>query len=235
MTSNSQASDDDGNTPSIPADSSRRDLANRYQSMVDTQFTALANFEDKAWRTVRATVALIGIYLTGLSLLVKFGEEGIDIQLLEVLPALLGTISLICSLYYSIRVLGSTKVGFGPSKKLGIKMNEQDLSQDDYDGLLLRNYWSAIQANWVAIGEKSAHLRRSLAFLLFGIVQITLGLFFIIAPNPLPIEGQYLKAAAFLVVLVISIFVSRGIWKDNSQNKGAKGNETTDSANGLAT
>lgn len=226
----------EGNEDAVqgPSESARRDLADRYQSMVNTQFTALSNFEDKAWRTVRATVALIGVYLTGLSLLIRFGSSNVGVGLLDVLPALLGTMSLICSLYFSILVLASTKVGFGPSKKLGTKMNEQNLSETDYDGLLLRNYWSAIQANWVAIGEKSVHLRRSLACLLFGLVQVTLGLFFVIAPNPFSVKGLYIKAVIFLSVLIIAAGIAWRIWKGNtgesgSQYEGDRDNKGSDS------
>ena len=207
---------DNETTAERSAETARRDLANRYQSMVNTQFTALSNFEDKAWRAVRATVALIGIYLTGLSLLIKFGSSNLGIGLLDLLPALLGTASLLCSLYFSILVLASTKVGFGPSKKLGTKMNEQSLSETDYDGLLLRNYWSAIRANWVAIGEKSVYLRKSLACLLFGLIQVTLGLFFVITPNPFPIKGTYIKGVLFHGVLFAAVYIAGGIWSEGS-------------------
>lgn len=223
-----QSKGEDAATQS-PTESARRDLANRYQSMVNTQFTALSNFEDKAWRTVRATVALIGVYLTGLSLLVKFGGSNVDVGLIDILPALLGTASLICSLYFSILVLASTKVGFGPSKKLGTKMNKQNLSEADYDGLLLQNYWSTIQANWVAIGDKSVYLRRSLACLLFGLIQVTLGLFFVIAPNPLPIKGLFVKGVIFLGVLVVAAYVAGGIWKENSEKSRSHYEGDTDS------
>jgi hypothetical protein len=211
--------DDDGDG------NARRDLSDRYQAMLELQFTALANFEDKAWRTVRATVGLIGVYLTGISLLVEFGGSGVQVGAVDVLPPLVGSVALMGSIYYAILVLGSKEVAFGPSTGLSDKLTEGNLGESSYEGLVLQGYTNAIGENWTALGGKSENLSKSLALLFFGLAQVVLGLLFILSPG-LDTSGSQVPDAMpaivkflfFIVVTIAAGTVSNGMLGSEDQS-----------------
>lgn len=187
------------------------DLANRYQSMVNTQFNSLSNFEDKAWRTIRATVSLIGVYLAGLSLITKVGAADLTIRLMDIVPILIGTIALLGTIYYSVLILLGVKVGFGPSTNLSDTVNKDNVDKEGYSGLLVEGYSNTVIDNWKVLKKKSKNLRKSLSLLIFGLVEVSLGFIFIIFTMA-EIGDQWslssVTCAKFVVWIVISVLIS---------------------------
>jgi hypothetical protein len=198
------------------------DLANRYQSMVGIQFNSLSNFEDKAWRTIRATVSLIGIYLAGLSLLSKIGGTSLTIELADVVPILIGTGALLGTIYYAVLVLLGVKVGFGPSTDLSDTVNKDSVDDEGYSGILVEGYANTVTDNWEVLKKKSENLRRSLSLLIFGLVEVSLGFIFVIFTLA-GIGGQTisptmtcLKYGAWgIISLLIGVLVVVPMWSDD--------------------
>lgn len=201
-----------------------QDLSNRYEAIVDTQFSALSNFEDKAWRTIRATVALIGIYLTGVSVIIEFSNGSATLGLAEIIAISIGLASLLSSTYYAIKVLSSVTVGFGPGTELAEDVIE-DPDDSSHGRLLLESYTNAINENWSAIGTKSSDLSKSLKFLFFGVVEVTLGLALFI--NPITefmfAGGDRLHVLEFIIVIVASILMYHV--SDNIENNDDSGEQ----------
>jgi len=200
--------------------------------MVGIQFDSISNFEDKAWRTIRATVSLIGVYLAGLSLLSKVGERGLTISVADVLPIIVGTIALIGTIYYAVLVLVGVKVGFGPSTDLSDTVNEGNVDDEVYDGLLVESYSNTVTENWGVLKEKSKNLRRSLASLIFGLVEVVLGFLLIImtwVDSEELINPDILSPIKYAVWAVFSllagVIVFSRIWKENTEDDDADGAE----------
>ncbi|ELY62533.1 hypothetical protein [Natronococcus jeotgali] len=190
--------------------SSKRDLANRYQSMVADQFQSVSNFEDKAWKAIRANIALIGIYLTGLSILLRPSDSAPNIVLTDTAPILIGIVGLFASLIYAIIVLLGIKIGFGPSTDTAESLIKSELEPDEYDSIIVTNYAKTVNSNWGILEDKSNRLRKSFALLVIGLTEITLGLLFVIAPShPRILE---IKAVSFVVVSAIVGYIAYYIW-----------------------
>jgi len=205
--------------------SSKRDLANRYQSMVADQFQSVSNFEDKAWKAIRANIALIGIYLTGLSILLRTSDSTPSIALIDTPPVLIGMVGLFASLIYAIIVMLGIKIGFGPSTDTAESLIKSELDADEYDSIIVTNYAKTVSSNWGVLEDKSTRLRKSFALLVVGLTEISLGLLFIISPaHPRIVE---IKAGSFVVVSAIAGYIAYYLW-----NKGYEStNESEDEDN----
>lgn len=198
--------------------SSKRDLANRYQSMIADQFQSVSNFENKAWRAIRANIALIGIYLTGLSILLRSSDSTPSIALIDTPPVLIGIVALFASLVYAIIVMLGIKIGFGPSTDTAESMIKSELEADEYDSIIVTNYAKTVDSNWGVLDDKSTRLRKSFALLVVGLTEVSLGLLFIISPShPKIVE---IKVGFLIVVSAIAGYIAYYLW--------TKGYETED-------
>lgn len=211
--------------------SSKRDLANRYQSMVADQFQSVSNFEDKAWKAIRANIALIGIYLTGLSVLLRTSDSTPSIALIDTPPVLIGIVALFASLVYAIIVMLGIKIGFGPSTDTAESLIKSELEVDEYDSIIVTNYAKTVNSNWGVLEDKSTRLRKSFALLVVGLTEMSLGLLFIISPShPRIVE---IKAGSFIVVSAIAGYIAYYLWtkgyesEDNGEEE--EGGEGEDS------
>lgn len=211
--------------------SSKRDLANRYQSMVADQFQSVSNFEDKAWKAIRANIALIGIYLTGLSVLLRTSDSTPSIALVDTPPVLIGIVALFASLIYAIIVMLGIKIGFGPSTDTAESLIKSELEADEYDSIIVTNYAKTVNSNWGILEDKSTQLRKSFALLVIGLTEMSLGLLFIISPShPRIVE---IKAGSFIVVSAIAGYIAYYLWtkgyesEDNGEEE--EGGEGEDS------
>lgn len=190
--------------------SSKRDLANRYQSMVADQFQSVSNFEDKAWKAIRANIALIGIYLTGLSILLRTSDSTPSIALIDTPPVLIGIIALFASLVYAIIVMLGIKIGFGPSTDTAESLIKSELEADEYDSIIVTNYAKTVDSNWGVLEDKSTRLRKSFALLVVGLTEISLGLLFIISPSHSRIV--VIKAGCLIAVSAIVGYIAYYLW-----------------------
>jgi len=199
--------------------SSKRDLANRYQSMVADQFQSVSNFEDKAWKAIRANIALIGIYLTGLSILLRTSDSTPSIALIDTPPVLIGIVALFASLVYAIIVLLGIKIGFGPSTDTAESLIKSALEADEYDSIIVTNYAKTINTNWDVLENKSKRLRKSFALLIIGLAEMSLGLLFVISPNhPWIVQ---IKAVSIVVVSVIAGYIAYYLWNKGYESEDA--------------
>jgi hypothetical protein len=212
--------------------SSKRDLANRYQSMVADQFQSVSNFEDKAWKAIRANIALIGIYLTGLSVLLRTSDSTPSIALIDTPPVLIGIVALFASLVYAIIVMLGIKIGFGPSTDTAESLIKSELEADEYDSIIVTNYAKTVNSNWGILEDKSTQLRKSFALLVIGLTEMSLGLLFIISPSHLRIVE--IKAGSFIVVSAIAGYIAYYLWtkgyesEDNGEEEEGGAGEDSD-------
>lgn len=196
--------------------SSKRDLANRYQLMVADQFQSVSNFEDKAWKAIRANIALIGIYLTDLSILLRTSDSMPSIALIDIFPVLIAMVGLFASLIYAIIVLLGIKIGFGPSTDTAESLIKSELEYDEYDSIIVTNYAKTVRTNWGVLEDKSTRLRKSFALLVVGLTEISLGLLFVLSPfHPWIAE---IKVVSFFVVSGISGYIAYYIWNKSYES-----------------
>lgn len=156
----------------------KQDLADRYQKMLDSQLTAISNFDTKAWRVARLVGILLGVFITGVSI---FSSE-VAIQLsIAVLPVIgsvaAGLVALMISLIFAILSILSTTASFGLTVELSDALNEGELDKEDYPGIITKSYSKNIENNIKVMRAKGRRLRYSLSSLIFGIVALSTGAF----------------------------------------------------------
>lgn len=192
------------------------DLGDRYENILQRQFDSLSNMENKAWKTIGAITSSIGLLLTGLSILVKFGGTNYKPSTLDVLPLVAGFLLLFGSIVYCIFVLVSTKARYGPSTKLGGELTDGTIDRE-YVDLMLENYNNSISENWSKLSEKSEYLRKAFLLLANGLLFSTVSLLFIILSQGETVF-QY-KASTLIVTSVLGASLGAYIWRRDFQSE----------------
>lgn len=156
--------------------SAKVDLANRYQDMLDSQLSAIENFDTKAWRVARLVGILLGVLFTSVSV---FSPE-VAVQLtVEYFPVIIavsvGVSSLVVSLIFAALCILSTTAGFGLKVELADALNEGDVNQEDYPGFVTKSYSNNIENNIKVMRAKGRRLRYALSALVAGVLTLSTG------------------------------------------------------------
>lgn len=149
------------------------DLADRYQDMLDSQLSAIENFDTKAWRVARLVGILLGLLFTGVSI---FSDE-IAVQLTaEFIPVIVavsvGVSALVASLIFAALCILSTTAGFGLRVELADALNEGEINEKDYPGLVTKSYSKNIENNIKVMRAKGCRLRYALSALVVGVLSL---------------------------------------------------------------
>lgn len=156
--------------------SAKEDLADRYQNMLDSQLSAIENFDTKAWRVARLVGIVLGVLFTALSV---FSDEAAIELSLKFLPVILavsiGILALVASLVFSSLCILSTTAGFGLRVELADALNEGAVEEEDYPGLVTKSYSKNIKNNIKVMRAKGRRLRYGLSVLVVGILMLSTG------------------------------------------------------------
>lgn len=156
--------------------SAKMDLADRYQDMLDSQLSAIENFDTKAWRIARLVGILLGVLFTGVS--VFSAEEAVQLTV-EYLPVIvpigIGVSALVVSLIFSALCILSTTAGFGLTVELADALNEGEIDDKDYYGFVTKSYSKNIKNNIKVMQAKGRRLRYALSAMVVGILTLSTG------------------------------------------------------------
>lgn len=179
------------------------DLADRYDRIVESQLEALSNVDTNAWRAARLIGILIGVVLTGLSLVAQGENGGLEITWLVLLCFGVGIVLLLVSLFFAALSILNVEVGYGAGTQLADGLNENAVSAVDYPGLLSKNLAKNIETNREVLASKADRLRYTYNFLLLGLIAFSAGVWFLIT------DSTWREVTAALVVVVGSgVFLS---------------------------
>lgn len=167
--------------PETEMDESKKDLADRYQEMLDSQLEAISNFDTKAWRAARLNGILLGVFITAVSLFPGRLSIQLTVESAPILFALVaGLFALATSLIFASICILSTFAGFGLSVNLADKLNDGSLDPDAYAGIVIKSYSKNIEENIKVMNAKGQRLRISLTSLVIGLVALATGASFFI-------------------------------------------------------
>lgn len=149
------------------------DLLERYQWMVTTQIETLHGIDEKAATILRIEAVLLGILITGFSLLSRLEtydlESGIGFVWLFV-----GFVAFLLSMGYAIVTYLSSRFLYGPTRHLGAELVSHAIPAEDYRNFLLAGYSETLEKNRAALRRNSRRFRNTLELLLTGIVALSL-------------------------------------------------------------
>lgn len=148
----------------------REMLSNRYKQVIEIQTTSIQNFDDKTWRTMRATGIIAGAGFGGLSLILnqKGGNQILQQPGFQIALSL-GVLSFIVSFVLGIRSYQSSKFSTPPWTEIGNRIVDDDPDMDEYYRAVLESYITAIDRNRTTLENKRDRFRLTLFVLFLGI------------------------------------------------------------------
>jgi hypothetical protein len=180
--------------------SAKEDLANRYQNMLDSQLSAIENFDTKAWRVARLVGILLGVFFTGMSVFSTEVAVQLNVEYIPVIvPIGVGVSGLVISLIFAALCILSTRAGFGLRVELADALNEGDVDDADYPGLVTKSYSKNIKNNIKVMRAKGRRLRYALSALVVGILSLSTGGFLLF------VTPEYWIQLCLLVVVGVLI------------------------------
>jgi len=154
----------------------KEDLANRYQKMLDSQLSAIEHFDTKAWRVARLVGILLGVLFTGVSVFSSELSVKLTVEYFPVIVAVgSGVSALIISLIFAALCILSTTAGFGLRVELADALNEGEVDEEDYPGLVTKSYSKNIENNIKVMRAKGRRLRYALSALVAGVLTLSMG------------------------------------------------------------
>lgn len=184
-------------------------LAEKYDRMVESQLSALTNIDTNAWRAARLIGILLGILLTGLSIVAQGENTAVAFSLPMLLFFALGIISLLVSLGFAAVSILNVEVGYGLGTHLTDGLTNGDVSPDSYPGIVSKNLAKNIEKNTRVLSSKADKLRYTYNFLIVGLVAFSTGVGFLIA-SPSRVGIFTLSLVSVLVMLGVSCYI---LWK----------------------
>lgn len=148
----------------------RVDLLDRYEGMTKTQVERIGQIDRKAVSTARIVSVIGGVILTGVSVA---GGQSVTVESVPSGVAItIGVLGLFASLCFSVITYLSSKFAYGPGPEFGRVMSEQNVTDTNYQKVLLSGYAQAIANNKKVVEKNSGRFRYSLTSLLIALVFI---------------------------------------------------------------
>lgn len=196
--------DRDTNIVSKSRFSAKEDLADRYQAMLDSQLSAIENFDTKAWRAARLVGIFLGVLFTGVSVFSSEVSVELTVEYLPVIVAVgTGVSALIVSLIFAALCILSTTAGFGLKVELADALNKEEVDEEDYPGFVTKSYSKNIENNIKVMRAKGRRLRYALSALVAGVLILSTGGVLLFVTLEYWIQVGILIVVTALIVVVL--------------------------------
>lgn len=177
--------------------------------MVDIQVQTLNEIDEKAAKTARLIAVLLGLTLTGASLVPQLTPLSFDTSSGVLVASLgIGLGSLLLSLGFAVVTYLSSRFLYGPTEYLGWFLSEYSVPRPAYRHQLLGGYHTAIQANKYVVRVNSRRFRNSLTALLVGLLYLSLGTVHAVL-DPQPVVAYASLAASTAAAVLVAVYLVR--------------------------
>lgn len=181
-------------------------LAEKYDRMVESQLSALTNVDTNAWRAARLIGILLGILLTGLSIVAQGENTAVTFSPAVLIFLTLGVVSLLVSLVFAAVSILNVKIGYGPGTHLTDGLTDGDVSSEAYPGIVSKNLAKNIKKNNRVLSSKADKLRYTYNFLILGLMAFSTGIGFLIV-SPGRVSVVAISIVSVLVMLGLSYYI----------------------------
>lgn len=182
------------------------DAADRLERAIETQISIINGIDDKAEHITRLVGILIGLVFSVLSLVANLDSVEIGTTTFPVEIAFtLGILGLLVAMGAAIVTYLSSRFRIGLNHKVGYYLSESDEADfQTHIQRVLGSYGEIIEENKRVIEMNSARFRRTLYFLLFGVLFLSAaGIFHL---GELTAREAW---AGFTVTVVLAVGVGR--------------------------
>ncbi|MFY4814883.1 hypothetical protein ACOJIV_19635 [Haloarcula sp. AONF1] len=215
--SEDDSSEDDKQNPHLH-------LSEKYDRMVESQLSALSNVDTNAWRAARLIGIILGILLTGLSLIAQGENPAVTFSPAVLIFLALGVTSLLISLVFAAVSILNVEVGYGPGTHLTDGLTEGDVSPEAYPGIVSKNLAKNIEKNNRVLSAKADKLRYTYNFLIVGLISFStaVGILIISPSRVLTIIGGLCSGA---IITGITYYIIGKKYDTDSENVDSDGQE----------
>jgi hypothetical protein len=191
--------------------SPKQDAIDRFERMVDVQVQTLNEIDTKAAELMRLLAVLLGVVLTGLSLIPEFKTLALEVDSVPlVVAAAIGVGGLLSSLGFAIITYLSSRFGYGVSPGVAEYVANNDVPGDEYAGIMLRGYADIIPENREVVQANSRRFRNALTALLVALASLVLAVLYVVADIGLAAEVVLLAGGYTAVTVVVGYILSGG-------------------------
>ncbi|WP_049900137.1 hypothetical protein [Halococcus agarilyticus] len=163
---------------------SRADAVDRLERVIDTQIDAVDDFDQKAAYVTRFVGVVLGLVLTAVSLVSRFGGGDPATRLPAVVAVAGGVVGLVAAVAGAIVTYLSSTVVVGLHPHAARTIADGEYGDDEYNTLLLRAYADAVERNREVLRANARRFRQTLVALLAGITYLAMAAFlFALAPS----------------------------------------------------
>lgn len=195
-------------------------LAEKYDRIVESQLSALTNVDTNAWRAARLIGILLGILLTGLSIVAQGENTAVTSSPGLLIFLILGVISLLVSLVFAAVSILNVKVGYGPGTHLTDGLTTGDVSPEAYPGIVSKNLAKNIETNNRVLSSKADKLRYTYNFLIVGLVSFSTVVSFLIT-SPGRVGVVAIGVVSILMMLGVSYYILCKKYDDGTEGTNA--------------
>jgi len=161
--------------------SPRQDAMDRFERMVDVQVRTLDGIDTKAAELMRLLAVLLGVVLTGISLLSEFENVTVTVDSVPlVVSVAVGVGGLLSSLGFAIITYLSSRFGYGVGPGVAEYVANNDVGREEYAGIMLRGYADIISENREVVRANSRRFRTSLTALLIALASLALSVLYVV-------------------------------------------------------
>lgn len=192
----------DGDSSSDKKRESHLHLSEKYDRMVESQLSALSDVDKNAWRAARLIGILLGILLTGLSVVSQGENTGLSSSPEFLFFIAIGIVLLLCSLAFAAISILNVEVGYGPGTHISDGLTNGEVSPESYPAIVSKNLAKNIDKNNRVLTSKADKLRYTYNFLIVGLIALSTGIGFLIVS---------LDKIAILIISGLSLIMMVGI------------------------
>lgn len=187
----------------------RADAVDRLERVIDTQIATVDDLDQKAAYVTRFVGVVLGLVLTAVSLVSRFGEGDPVTSLPVVVAVAAGVVGLVAAIAGAIVTYLSSEVVVGLHPHAARSIADGEYSYDEYNALLLRAYADAIERNRRVLSANARRFRSTLVALLAGITYLSIAVvLFVLAPAGL--WGWSVLLIGTLVLAVVAWYLLTG-------------------------
>lgn len=200
--------------------SPKQDAIDRFERMVDVQVQTLNDIDTKAAELMRLLAVLLGVVLTGVSLIPEFKALTLTVDSAPlVVSAVVGVGGLLLSLGFAIITYLSSRFDYGVSPGVAEYVANNEVTGEEYAGIMLRGYADIIPDNRDVVRANSRRFRNALTALLVALASLALAVLYIVGEFTLATELVVLVSVYGAVAVVTGYILSGGYLVRNPQTE----------------
>ncbi|WP_159077110.1 hypothetical protein [Halococcoides cellulosivorans] len=180
------------------------ELRSEARETVNAQINTLDDIDTKASKILRLNIVLIGILVSGLSIIAQFGNGPNFPEISNFLNGYvtLGTVSIVLSTAFAAMTYTASEQDIGLSHENLSALLQADLDRSEAETLMLKNYIVRINFNRSTNVRNIPLIQLTILFAVIAVVSFVLGVHEALVG---PVPGLYVFGTLLVILTVVAV------------------------------